>query len=189
MPIFFKSLFQENVPKKGEIYGKINSTELIIYNTTWYTHLNPHQKENITDPYIGNDMAKYIIYNGTTKEQIIIDNDHYDGYGDLANLGNWMIDYIDTFVFINRGSKERKITINMKNSGAIAAMVRNSEGIVEKGSEQFSIGFPKTVDGDAITEGFEYIKIIPPHTAVKFHVEYNLLANSYGSVNHYINLD
>lgn len=189
LPFFFKSLFQENAPKKGEIYGKINSTELIIYNTTWYTHLNPHQKENISDPYIGNDMAKYIIYNGTTKKQIIIDNDHYDGYGDLANLGNWMIDYIDTFVFINRGSKERKITINMKNSGAIAAMVRNSEGIIEKGTEQFSIGFPKTNDGDAITEGFEYIKIIPPHTAVKIHVEYNLLANSYGSVKHYINLD
>jgi len=188
LPIFFKSFFQENIPKKGEIYGKINSTEHTIYDKKWFTHLNPHQKGNKNDPYIGNDMAKYIIYNGTTKEQIIIDNDHYDGYGNLANLGNWMIDYIDTFVFINRGSKERKITINMKNSGAIAAMVRNSEGIVEKGTEQFSIGFPKTEHGDAITEGFEYIKIIPPHSAIKIYVEYNLLANSYGSVNHYIYL-
>jgi len=189
LPIIFKSYFQKNVPEKGEIYGKINSTEYTINDTKWYTHLNPHLKGNNDDPYIGNDMAKYIIYNGTTKEQIIIDNDHYDGYGKLSNLGNWMIDYIDTFVFINRGSKERKITINMKNSGAIAAMVRNSEGIVEKGTEQFSIGYPKTENGDAITEGFEYIKIIPPHTAIKLYVEYNLLANSYGSVSHYIYLD
>ena len=190
LPIIFKSFYQENVPEKGEIYGKINSTEHTINGTKWYTHLNPHNKGNINDPYIGNDMAKYIIYNGTTKEQIIIDNDHYDGYGNLSNLGNWMIDYIDTFVFINRGSKERKITINMKNSGAIAAMVRNSEGIVEKGTEQFSILYiPENENEDAITEGFEYIKIIPPHTAIKLYVEYNLLANSYGSVNHYIYLD
>ena len=190
LPIIFKTFFQENVPENGEIYGIINSTDHIINNTKWYTHLNPNQKGiNPNDPYIGNDMTKYIIYNGTTKEQIIIDNDHYDGYGNLSNLGNWMIDYIDTFVFINRGSKERNITINMKNSGAIAAMVRNSEGIVEKGTEQFSIGFPKNEYGDAITEGFEYNKTIQPHTAVKIYVEYNLLANSYGTVTHYIYLD
>ena len=130
-------------------------------------------------------MAKYIIYNGTTKEQIIIDNDHYDGLGNLSNLGNWMMDYIDTFIFINRGSKERKITIYMKNNGAIAAMVRNSEGLVEKGTEQFSIRFMKTYYGDAITEGFEYIKIISPHSIIKVYMEYNLLPNSYGLIAFY----
>ena len=68
------------------------------------------------------------------KKQIIIDNDHYDGFGNLTSMGNWMIDHIDTFIFINRDSKNRKITINVKNNGVIADMVMISEGIVEKGT-------------------------------------------------------
>ena len=40
-------------------------------------------------------MTKYITIDNVTKQEVIIDPEHFDGKGELANIGNWMVDYID----------------------------------------------------------------------------------------------
>ena len=59
-------------------------------------------------------------------ETVVIDNDHADGSGAPANTANWMIEYQEHFTFINQGDSDRKITINYKDGGTLAMMVRDS---------------------------------------------------------------
>ena len=39
---------------------------------------------------------------------ICIDSDHFDGLGYTANIGNWMIDYMENYTLVNHGNNERK---------------------------------------------------------------------------------
>ena len=126
-------------------------------------------------------------------ENIIIDNEHYDGRGNFSNLGNWMIDYIDNYNFVNRGDKDRKISIKMGLglSGAIACFVRNSKLQVIKGTEQYKFFIPNssTDTNDKINDIFDYTFIVPSHSVVQIYVEYILLPNSCGNLTHQIYLN
>ena len=47
----------------------------------------------------------------------------------------------------------------------------------------------KTVHGDAIHEPFQYTATVKAHSVLQFHVEYNLMANSYGTLLHGVKLN
>ena len=182
LPVTFKNYYKENVSSSGSSLGLIDSTEHEKYTWTWQTHINPQT----VNTAVGTDMTKYnTIYNG---QVVCIDTDHYDGTGEIPNLGNWMIDYMEYYTLVNHGNTDRTITIQMINNGSIAVMVRDGEGRVINGTQQYTIQFPETESGDALTDNFVYNVKVPAKGYVQFIVEYNLLANSYGCIAHNVYL-
>ena len=184
LPVAYTNYYADDVPSLGEPYAPIASTAHLQEATSWVTHLNPQSYHTA----VGTDMTKYYTVKADDGSPIVIDNDHYDGRGCLANLGNWMMDYIDTFTFVNQGDRDRNIVVEMTNNGSVACLVREQDGSPIKGTEQYTIGIGSTSYGDAIDDHFKYTRLIPSHSVVQFHVEYNLLANSYGCVNHSVEL-
>lgn len=168
----------------GEPNSKINSTPHEQRVTTYYTHCNVQGNHAA----VGTDMtAFHTIYEGTP---IIIGCDYYDVNGWTANIGNWMKDYIDTYTFVNRGDKEREVTVRIVPSvgGALIAMVRDVDGKLVAGTEGYSMHCKASVHGDAVYAPFNYTVKVAPHSVQQFHVEYNLMANSYGTVSHEVDL-
>ena len=113
---------------------------------------------------------------------IVIDNNHYDGRGKVANTANWMVHYITSYHFINLGDREREVTITISGHGVVACFAVDSNGYIINDSEQFSL-FDKE-SGKVIVHDFTYTTKIGAKSEVKVYVEHNLLANSYGNVIH-----
>ena len=200
LPVFYKVNYSELAPKEGQTpYSKITTQEHTIDSTNWTTHLNPHKflsetNEKTEIRAVGTDMAKFITKNEKGKE-IIIDNEHYDGRGIFSNIGNWMIDYIDNFNFVNRGDKKREVSVLIGHGrqGSLACFVRNSKLEIIEGTEQNTVYFPESNStihtNDAIKDIFNYTLTVEPHSVAQIYVEYNLLANSDGNVTHAIYLN
>ena len=199
LPVYYKVYYSDTAPDKGQKpFSKISTTQHTINSNNWITHLNPHKflsetstNEKTKIRAVGTDMTKFITIN-EDGEDIIIDNEHYDGRGIHPNIGNWMIDYIDNFNFVNRGDKDRKVSVLIGHGrqGSIACFVRNSKLEVIKGTEQNTVYFPDSDlnSNDAIKDIFNYTFKVPPHSVVQIYVEYNLLANSYGNLTHSVYL-
>ncbi len=173
--------------RSGKQYSIIsNLIEQPLTNVgSWVTHINPNSTYNA----VGTDMTKYITIDNVTKQEVIIDPEHFDGKGELANIGNWMVDYIDTFTLVNQGDKKRNFTYFMRHNGAILAFIRNKDGLlVDSYKPKYCIYKSASEHGDAIYDGFTYTVEIPAHSIVRFSVDYNLLANSNGYIFHQASL-
>lgn len=202
LPIKYKVSYKKNAPISGQVpYSKIDTTEYEFEKNYWVTHLNPHNNIKISDKDegvpIGNDITKFITINekGTP---IVLDNEHYDGIGNIGNFGNWMIDYIDNFNFVNRGDKQRNISINLRHGfqGSLACFIRNSKLEIIKGTEQNTIicrdSLPIEHENhtfDGIDDRLIYNLTVEPHSVAQVYLEYVNLANSYGNVTHFIYLE
>ena len=123
LPITFTNYYADDVVEPGTPYGKINSTAHVKTSTKWATHINPQNNHSA----VGTDMTKYYTIN-EKGEEICIDSDHYDGLGNKANIGNWMIDYMENYTFVNHGNTERKLFIKFTNNGSVAVLVRDADG-------------------------------------------------------------
>ena len=200
LPVYYKVYYSESTPEKELPYTKLITTEHTINSRNWVTHHNPHKfiSENSTGEVsdvraVGTDMTNFITIN-EKGEQIIIDNEHYDGRGLLSNLGNWMIDYIDNFNFVNRGDKKRTISVLMGHGrqGSLACFVRNSKLEIIEGTQTYTVYISESNStlhtDDAIRDIFNYTFTINPHSVAQIYVEYNLLANSVGNVTHSVYL-
>lgn len=147
---------------------------------TWYTHLNGNHLKSTA----GTDMTVYNTIN-SNKEKIIIDQLHFDGKGNTSNIGNWMVDYIDTITLVNQGDKERTFTYSLSQNGVILAFIRNMDGSISNTYKPtYCIRLGKNEYGDAIEQPFTYSISIPAHSIIQFAVNYNLLANSSGCIAH-----
>lgn len=184
LPVTYTNYYKDFVEKTGEPYSKIDVLPHIwggMSNTrinSWLTHLNPHSSNNA----VGTDMTAYYTIN-ENGENIVIDYQHYDGHGMLANVGNWMIDYQDDFNFVNQGNKDREVTITL-NGDTIAAMMRDENGKVIPGTEKYTLS---RIDNS--TYSYEYTLTVPAHSVKQVTLEYNLLANSYGAITHKVILN
>ena len=195
-PIKYKVSYRKNAPIDGQVpYKKIETTEYEFENNYWVSHLNPHNNAKISEKDlgvpVGNDMTKFITIN-ETGDNICLDNEHYDGTGRIGNFGNWMIDYIDNFNFVNRGDKPRNVSINLRHGfqGSLACFIRNSKLEIIKGTEQNTIICPKSDNkNDAIDDRLIYNVTVEPHSVSQIYVEYVNLANSYGNITHFVYLD
>ena len=202
LPVKYKVFYKPYAPISGQIpYSKIDVKEILFENNFWMTHLNPHNNHEIQAKNegipVGNDMIKFITIN-EKGEKIILDNEHYDGMGNIGNFGNWMIDYIDNFNFVNRGNKQRKISIFLSHGfqGSLACFIRNSKLEIIQGTEQNTVICPdslpkddKNHKDDGIKDGFYYNLTVEPHSVAQIYLEYVNLANSYGNVTHRILLN
>lgn len=183
LPVTFTNYYKPGLSEPGEPYGFIETSAHVQKDTKWYTHLNPNNNHLA----VGTDMTKYYTVN-PAGEDIVIDYEHYDGLGMIANIGNWMIDYMDNYTFVNHGSQPRKITLKYTNTGSLAIMVRDQNGKIVSGTPQYTVVCSSSSYGDEIREYFNYEITIPAKSYVQFTVEYNLLANSSGNVGHFVTL-
>ena len=70
-------------------------------------------------------MTKYYTIDKDGNE-ICIDSDHYDGLGYTANIGNWMIDYMENYTFVNHGKEDRTITVSFTNTHTLPLLVNET---------------------------------------------------------------
>ena len=187
LPVTFTNYYQDNVSQTGTPYSEIQSTAHQQTLSYWGTHLNPQNNSTV----VGTDMTRYITIDSVTKQEIVIDANHYDGRGSLANIGNWMIDYQDRFTFVNQGTVDRTITLALTDNGSSAVMVRDAEGkILDKKYTLTRVEtFPYSLRGNVEYHSYLYSLTVPAHSVIQVTLEYNLLANSSGFVKHTVYLD
>ena len=167
----------------GTPYSKITEFQTITHNNAkfWATHYNPNNNKTA----VGTDMTNYITKDHLTKEDIILGYEYLDGRGENANIGNWMIDYIDTFTLVNQGDTDRTFTYNLTHTGVILAFVRDENGFVStKYTPQYQVALHFSSYGDAVYNYFSYSITVPAHSIIRFSVDYNLCANATGYIKH-----
>lgn len=125
LPVKFTTRYDKNVPTQTTAYAAYNSQDYEVTKDQWTTHLNP--QNSVNHDVVGTDMVEFHCTDDNGN-QVVIDNDHADGNGNVPNTGNWMIEYQDHYTFVNRGNKDRTISINMRDNGSLAMLVRNSQG-------------------------------------------------------------
>ena len=185
LPVTYVNYRDDNMPKEKIPYHKLNCTPHTINVREWYTHISPQ-----SNPIgMGTDMTKYYTIN-QEKKDICIDAEHLDGHGNVSNIGNWMMDYMDYFTFVNQGDTEREITINMKNTGSLCVLVHDKHGKLIKSSPMFTLmAKPTDKSEEHFIEDYYYYTVkVKPHSIKQFIIEYNLLANSCGNVSHKVTL-
>ena len=138
------------------------------------THLNP-QNDNRA---VGMDLVEFICRT-TDKKEVIIDNYHADGCGEPANTANWMIEYQDHFTFVNKGNEVRKVKLRIKDHGTLATLLREKDGTVIE--TYYSVGLADPMYN-------EYLVEIQPQSVRQVVLDYCLVACSYGSVMHEVEL-
>ena len=186
LPVTYTNYYADQVSQTGTPYSKIESTPHKKTYSYWATHLNPQAGHDV----VGTDMTRYITIDSVTKQEIVIDSDHYDGRGQLANIGNWMIDYQDRYNFVNQGTVDRTLTLALVDNGSTAVMIRDANGNVLESKytmsrvEKFNYNLKGTVE----SWSYLYEVTVPAHSVLQLTLEYNLLANSSGYMKHCIYL-
>ena len=180
LPVTYTNYYNDNVKESGNTpYGEIISTPHVQNRTDWVTHINPQNSH----AGVGTDMTKYYTID-KDGNPIVIDPDHYDGLGYTANIGNWMIDYMENYTFVNHGSKDRTVKVSFTNTGSVAVLIRDANGKYVEGTAQYTICTTSAAYGQPIMDIFEYAVVVPANGYIQFTVEYNLLANSSGYIKH-----
>ncbi len=181
LPVVYTNYYEEGIERDCGIPGKpIDSTPHVQERTDWVTHNNVQNHNEV----VGTDMTSFRTVYGPDRLPVTIGCETYDSRGILANIGNWMKDYQDLFTFVNQGDTEREVTVSMYFKGAIVAMVRDLDGKIVEGTEKFYFMYEETEYGEAVDQHFSYSVKVPAHSVMQFVVEYNLMANSYGTVRH-----
>ena len=187
LPVTYTNPYNSTV-YTGTRYGKLTNMSPKTNNgTSWKTHISNFDDGSRTA--VGTDMTDYINVDFKTKQKIEIDSAHYDGRGKHPNIGNWMVDYIDTFTLVNQGNKDREIRYELKHNGVILAFIRDENGFVDNSlAPKYYVSIPSTQYGSEIREYFTYTIKVPANSIVRFSVDYNLLANSNGTITHKVYL-
>ena len=180
LPVTYTNYYARSVPAKTSPYATYNSTAHTTRRTTsWMTHLNPQNNNRA----VGMDMVEFRWHDNRGKE-IVIDNHHADGAGEPANTGNWMIEYQDHFTFVNQGDKDRTIVLKLRDHGTLATLVRDSNtGEVLETAFTAGLG-----ESSGIAYNFFYEITVPAHSVKQITLDYLLVACSYGSVIHAVEL-
>ena len=168
LPIKYKVNYYTDPANYG-VYGEYTGTPVTrnISGTVWYTHIN----SNNHSEYIGTDMMPFYCVTDSG-ESVVIDSKHNDGTGKPANIGNWMIVYEERLTFENSGDRARSFDLYMKNKGVMAVTVRDKNG------NQIESHYHWDADTPVCSIN------VPGGKTRELYLEYVLLADSYGSVEH-----
>ncbi len=180
LPVSYTNKYADYVPSYATPYSAYKSTDhTVSKSNTWMTHLNPQNDHRA----VGMDMVEFIWHDQNGKE-IVIDNHHADGAGAPANTANWMIEYQDHFTFVNQGDTERTVTLHLRDHGTLALLVRDSNtGEVLEASYTAGLG-----ENGNVFSNYTYTLTIPAHSIKQITLDYLLVACSYGSVMHAVQL-
>ena len=176
LPVNYTNKYADSIPQVAMAYQEYNVTEhRVLDATSWITNLNAQNDHRA----VGMDIVDFEWVN-SFGEQVIVDSFHADGGGRPANTANWMIEYQDHFTFINQGSTERSVTLNMKDGGTLAIMLRDSN-TGEVLSTYYTMGQANL--------NYSQIVYVPANSVVQVTLQYVLVACSYGNVTHWITLN
>ena len=179
LPVKYTNCYADYVPSVGSPYKEFNNKDHVVNSTTWMTHLNPQNNHQA----VGMDMVEFI-WHASNGAEIIIDNYHADGSGQPANTANWMIEYQDHFTFINQGDQDRTITLHLRDHGTLAILVLDSvTGEVLEASYTAGLG-----ENSSVFSNYTYTLTVPAHSVKQVTLDYLLVACSYGSVIHAVEL-
>ena len=158
-------------PASYGVYGAYSGNPSVRHmsGTSWFTHINPSNHNE----YIGTDMMPFycVTEDGAP---VVIDIYHNVGTGKPANIGIWMVVYEETLSFYNSGTRPRTFTLFLKNNGVLAVNLRSADGGLLDSLYHWDASSPVfTVN-------------VSPGRQKDVYLEYVLLANSYGSIEHYI---
>ena len=184
IPVEYTNHYATEMPENKKPYMALVNEDHHQVRRYWATHISAQSAHD----GVGTDMTKYITVNQEGRD-ICIDADHLDGHGNVSNIGNWMIDYIDCFTLVNQGDNDREVTINMRNTGSLCVFLRDKKGKVIKSSPMFTM-MTKSDKGEEynLENDFTYTVKVKAHSIKQFVLEYNLLANSCGYVVHKVTL-
>ncbi|MCI5745014.1 MAG: hypothetical protein MR270_01875, partial [Erysipelotrichaceae bacterium] len=182
LPVSYTNDYYAGSNTTGEPYSAIPLSKYVNSNVVrWNTNINP----NYTSSAVGTDMTDYNTIDYESKEKICIDVKHYDGRGKVPNIGNWMVDYIETFTIINQGEKDRTFTYTLRHTGVILAFVRDEDGHIDSSfTPRYFTRIGKSDYGDGIEDTFKYTITLKAHSITRFSIDFNLLANSNGNIAH-----
>ncbi len=180
MPVTYTNYYDENYADKTTPYAQYNCTPHTVKTAySWATHINPHASHVA----VGTDMVEFTCVDDKGRN-VVISTKAADSTGDHANLGNWMIEYQDHFTFVNQGNRTRTLNLNLRDHGALSLMVRNSDGSVIEATQ--TVGKSSTYDSAALN--YQYSVTVPPHSVKQITLQYTLIAQSYGNVNHSVSI-
>ena len=124
LPVTYTTNYNEKSGSTKKAYEAYENMIEVTYKdlNNWMTHLNPQN-----DHYaIGHDIVEFSCVDEKGRE-VVIDNYHSDGIGNAANTANWMIEYQETYTLINRGKRNRTISLYKNDGGTLAVLIRNSQ--------------------------------------------------------------
>ena len=172
LPVSYNSSYGTKTLSKGP-YEEYTMKDVSYKGmNTWMSHLNP-----TNDKYaIGSDLVEFRCVD-EKGNHVVIDNRHADGVGQPANTANWMIEYQENYTLINKGSKDRVVTLFKNDGGTLAILIRNSI-TGEVIDTYYTIG--QAVNGNS----FEYPVTVAANSTVQLTICYVLVACSYGNVTH-----
>ncbi|MCI8554297.1 MAG: hypothetical protein HFJ80_05055 [Clostridiales bacterium] len=213
LPVTYEVMYDPNASSVTTPFAEYHSVPHTINADNWQTSLNPQNSHRS----IGTDM---MVFNGIDPQgnPIIIDNEHADGRGQIANTGNWMVTYNDNITLVNTGDKPRTFRVYKSGSasGALMSCVRDREGKVLNALMNIR---PLLHNGDKLPDGVDasrYVKkggtfwpiidgvsfdqliddyslvctvTVEPMSYTQFTVDYLILGNSCGGINHWITVD
>ncbi len=168
----------------------------------WATHSDA---QHYVDA-VGTDITIFhTVYSGGTDkplEDIQFGLYNFSTQGIVLEMGNWMKDYQDLFTFVNQGNQPRTVRIHIRPNGGLASFFRDMDGKVIPGTAKsalqrggglnpfYNAGDPnnniQNLEGFDLSVDQEFT--IPAHTVFQVVAEYNLMANSYGNVTHWVEL-
>lgn len=179
LPVLYFPYRDSSAYNKNTPYEEYSSSMRSCYQTQWITHINPQSNTSA----VGSDMMSFECVT-TDGKTVTIDSEHADGYGNRANLGNWMVDYQENMTFVNQGDTTRYFTINKNANGSLMAMVLDADGNVLTAKCTIR---PITASPTALNYEL-YTVEVAPHSVTQVTVNYLLMGNSYGSVSNWVQL-
>lgn len=180
LPVKYTTRYADRVPSVGSPYAEYDNKDHLVNSTTWMTHLNPQNNHQA----VGMDMVEFI-WHASNGAEIVIDNYHADGSGAPANTANWMIEYQDHFTFVNQGDQDRTITLHLRDHGTLAVLVRDSAtGEVLEAAYTAGLG-----ENSSVFSNYTYTLTVPAHSVKQVTLDYLLVACSYGSVIHAVEME
>jgi hypothetical protein len=180
LPVVYETQYDRRSQRQREPYELYNNETYEIEGRSWSVALNPNDGNRQS---IGTDMSVFHCVD-IEGNPILIDTLRADGDGWPANLGNWMIVYHNNYTFSNAGDTERKFTLYQRG-GTFSTVIRDRDGRVLEADLRIAPAVGQSAD-----ERFEiYTVTVPPRTVTQITVDWLILGNSYGGMNHYVELE
>jgi hypothetical protein len=214
LPGTFIAEYAQAGNRTKEPYTKYeNITRENRWVTEWTTNLNP---QAYPYPHVaGSDILAFRCVDEFGVERII-DRFHTDGAGNPANICNWMVSMRSTYTIENASARERTVRIYNRSSGRGIAVVKVydaadnllksylkthpfmldhigqvPDNLRDRYFDNNDVWIP-IINGERYNQAsraLAYEIVAPQLEAVTITVEYVMLANSWGGVAHYVEID
>ena len=194
-------------------YARYRVRDFRVEGDSWLTSLNTNNNPHA----VGTDMIVFRCVTEDGRE-VTIDTESNDGEGKSSNIGNWMMQNGANYTLVNAGDRPRTVRFFSRNNGVLANVIRNETSeilgaklllqpyhfpspdaafagvdrslLVEKDGQWWF----RVADGRPFCDvwderSFVYEATVPAHDVLRVSIDDLILANSYGGVLHWVEID